>query len=149
MNYFPKNLKYLLKRFGIKQGELAIQVKKKQTTISNWINEVSEPDVSQLLLIHHYFGISLDALVKTDLEKTKVVTDNHIEDFRRAGKTSREVPGKTRPVSKQYFIEDDPKQSIVSEPDPVANWAVMGQLKQIHEKLDDLKDSVESIAQKE
>lgn len=148
MNYFSKNLKYLLKRFGVKQGELAEQVGKKQTTISNWINEVSEPDVSQLLIIHHYFGISLDALVKTDLEKLKVVADSHVEEFKKFGKAKREVPDKKSAASRQYFIEDDPKQSILSEPDPVANWAVMGQLKQIHEKLDDLKDSLQSINKK-
>lgn len=146
MNYFATNLKFLIKRFGIKQGDLATQVKKQQTTISNWINRVSEPDVSQLLIIHQYFGISIDALVKTNLSATGLVTDAHVEEFKRLGAAGRELTMNAKAVSKQYLIDDAPPPSLVSEPDAVASWAFMGQFKQIHEKLDDLQDSVNEIA---
>lgn len=146
MNNFADNLKFLLKRFGVKQSDIALAVKKKQTTISNWINRVSEPDVSQLLDIHQYFGISLDALVKSDLAQENVVTDEHVAEFKKLGSSAREVPKKPRPVSKQYFINEEPQRSMLSEPEAVTSWAVMGQLKHIHEKLDNIQDSVDSIA---
>lgn len=148
MNYLEKNLKYLIKRFDTSQSQLALYMDKRQTSISNWINKVSEPGVSDLLAIHHFFGISLDALVTTDLENSKIVTDTHVADFKRNGKISWKDSGKVQPISEGYFARGQAAELTLNEPDPVANWAIMGQFKQISEKIDQLRLSVDSIAKK-
>lgn len=139
MNYFAANLKFLIKKFGTNQDQLAFAVDKKQQTISNWINEISFPDINDLLAIHQFFGISTDALLKDDLRKSKIVTDEHIEIFKRIGKVKNKNLGKVQTLSRQYFINDGGLEIHANEPDPVASWAVMGQLKGIHDKLDQLR----------
>ena len=79
-NYFASNLKRLLKLKGANQKQLAEFIGVKQTSISNWINEVSSPDVDNLLKTHRYFGLkSLDDLVLQNLttENTKWDTTSH------------------------------------------------------------------------
>lgn len=148
MNYLPKNLKFLIRKYDTSQSQLALYVNKRQQSISNWINNISEPEVSDLISIHHFFGISLDALVFQDLENSKVVTIEHIETFKRNGKVTGKVSGKVLPVSEGYFNRSSGVVSVVNEADQVAAWAYMGQFKQINEKLDQLRLSVDSIAKK-
>lgn len=148
MNYFKENIKYLLDSFDVSQSQLALQIGKKQQTVSNWVNGSSEPDVTDLLQIHHYFGISIDALVMENLKNGKIVTESHIQDFKRNGKVSGKNLGKVKPILKAYFQEDDESNRMLKDPDPVANWAIMGQFKIINEKLDQLRVSVENKGQK-
>lgn len=143
MNYFATNLKFLITRFSTSQDQLAFEVNKKQQTISNWINKVSFPDINDLLAIHQFFGISMDVLIKEDIKKSNIVTDEHVDIFKRIGKVKSKNLGKVQALSRQYFINDEGLGMEVKEPDPVASWAVMGQLKEIHGKLDQLRVLVE------
>jgi len=68
MNHIAKNLKYLRKETGINQGELAIKMKKGQSTIGNWENEISEPNISEIQFLAHFFGITADDLLSKDLQ---------------------------------------------------------------------------------
>ncbi len=147
MNNLAKNLHYLVKRFDTTQAELASFADVSQNSISNWINEISYPSAPVIILIHQYFGISTDALLLKDIEKSKLITDAHVEEFKRLGKTGREA-GKVKSISKEYFKGNDGEESTVSEPGSVASWAVMTQLKQITEKIDELKVSVDAIPRK-
>lgn len=148
MNYLAQNLKYLISKFDTSQGQLALYVNKNQGSISNWINKVSEPSVSDLLKIHEFFGVSLDALVMEDLKNSKVITDEHVAIFKRIGKVNSKNAGKVQPVSRQYFITDQGLETAAAEVDPVASWAIMSQLKQITEKIDGLRLSVDNITKK-
>lgn len=56
---------------NISQEELADKIYVSRQTISNWENDKSYPDVKSLLLISEVFEISLDNLIKGDLEKMK------------------------------------------------------------------------------
>jgi transcriptional regulator with XRE-family HTH domain len=49
------------------QSEIASLIKKGQTTIGNWENGISEPNLDELLIISNFFDIPLDTLVKVDL----------------------------------------------------------------------------------
>lgn len=72
-NYFSSNLKRLLKLKGANQQRLANFVDVKQTSISNWINGVTAPDLNNLVKIYQYFGLkSLDELVLKNLERKEV-----------------------------------------------------------------------------
>lgn len=80
-NYFSSNLKKLLKVKGVNQQNLANFVGVKQTSISNWINEVSSPDVNDLLKIYQYLGIdSLDNLILKNLEVGDVKLDRRLDN---------------------------------------------------------------------
>lgn len=51
-------------------------------TISNWENEKSYPDIHSLLLLSSLFNVSLDQLIKGDIEKMKeIISDQEIKKF--------------------------------------------------------------------
>lgn len=56
---------------NISQEELADRVFVSRQTISNWENNKSYPDVKSLVLMSEIFHVSLDQLIKGDLEKMK------------------------------------------------------------------------------
>ena len=70
MNFLGKNIRHLRKQFAQTQSELADMMKKGQTTIGNWENGVSEPNVEELLRLSNYFATPIDLLVKVDLSLT-------------------------------------------------------------------------------
>jgi transcriptional regulator with XRE-family HTH domain len=80
-NYFASNLKKLLKVKGANQKQLAEFVGVKQTSISNWINEISSPAVNDLLKIYQYLGIeSLDDFLLKDIETGNVKLDKRLDN---------------------------------------------------------------------
>jgi len=60
---------------ALSQEELADKVYVSRQTISNWENDKSYPDVRSLVLLSEIFQISLDNLIKGDLEKMKKEID--------------------------------------------------------------------------
>lgn len=60
---------------NLSQEELAEQVYVSRQTISNWENDKSYPDVKSLVLLSECFGVSLDIMVKGDLERMKKEID--------------------------------------------------------------------------
>ena len=55
----------------LSQDDLADKVYVTRQTISNWENDRNYPDIRSLVLLCNVFGISLDILVKGDLEQMK------------------------------------------------------------------------------
>ncbi|HVU96601.1 MAG TPA: helix-turn-helix transcriptional regulator [Puia sp.] len=72
MHYLGKNLRYLRKQMSKTQSEIASLIKKGQTTIGNWENGISEPNLDELLVISNFFDIPLDALIKVDLAESNM-----------------------------------------------------------------------------
>ena len=56
---------------NLSQDDLADKVYVTRQTISNWENDRNYPDIRSLVLLSSVFGISLDILVKGDLEQMK------------------------------------------------------------------------------
>ena len=56
---------------GLSQEELADRIYVTRQSVSNWENERSYPDIRSLVLLSGVFGISLDILVKGDVEQMK------------------------------------------------------------------------------
>lgn len=56
---------------SMSQDDLAQRVYVTRQTISNWENEKNYPDIHSLLLLCEVFDISLDILVKGDIEEMK------------------------------------------------------------------------------
>ncbi|HFK2575400.1 helix-turn-helix domain-containing protein [Enterococcus faecalis] len=66
-----KQIKKYREEFNFSQEELAKKLFVSRQTISNWENERSYPDIHNLLLLSVLFDVSLDELVKGDVEKMK------------------------------------------------------------------------------
>ena len=70
----------------LSQEDLASRVYVSRQTISNWENDKSYPDVSSLVLLREIFQISLDELIKGDIETMKeVIKKEEIEKMNRYG----------------------------------------------------------------
>jgi transcriptional regulator with XRE-family HTH domain len=79
-----KRLKEYRARAGMTQDELAEILFVSRQTISSWENDKSYPDIHSLLMLGDVFGVSLDTLVKGDIEIMKEKIDGEtIRSFRR------------------------------------------------------------------
>ena len=66
-----KQIKKYRTEMELSQDKLAEKIFVSRQTISNWENNKNYPDVKSLLLLSSLFNVSLDMLVKGDLEKMK------------------------------------------------------------------------------
>lgn len=66
-----KQIKKYRTEMELSQEELSEKIFVSRQTISNWENNKNYPDVKSLLLLSSLFNVSLDMLVKGDLEKMK------------------------------------------------------------------------------
>lgn len=66
--FISSNLKVLRKRRGITQDDLATILNTKRPTLNNYENQVAVPPVEMLIKMSGYFGISIDTLVKINLD---------------------------------------------------------------------------------
>ncbi len=66
-------LKRYRSEMGLSQEELAEKIYVTRQTISNWETEKSYPDIHSLLLLGSFFNVSLDQLIKGDVETMKEV----------------------------------------------------------------------------
>ena len=84
---FGKQIKKLRQEAQLSQEELAERIYVSRQTISNWENDKSYPDVNSLVLLSETFQISLDKLIKGDIEVMKdVIQKEEIEKMNRYGK---------------------------------------------------------------
>ena len=82
-----KQIKKHRQEVQLSQEELAERVYVSRQTISNWENGKSYPDVNSLVLLSETFQISLDNLIKGDIEVMKdVIQKEEIEKMNRYGK---------------------------------------------------------------
>ena len=66
-----KQIKNCRQEANLSQEELAERVYVSRQTISNWENDKSYPDVHSLVLLSEIFQISLDKLIKGDMERMR------------------------------------------------------------------------------
>ena len=83
-----KQIKMHRQELHLSQEELANRIYVSRQTVSNWENDKSYPDVNSLVLLSEIFQISLDKLIKGDIEVMKdVIQKEEIEKMNRYGKT--------------------------------------------------------------
>ena len=70
-----KQIKRYRMEANLSQEELADKVFVSRQTISNWENDKNYPDIKSLVLMSEVFHVSLDHLVKGDLERMKKEID--------------------------------------------------------------------------
>lgn len=66
---FAKNIKFLRKRRGSTQDDVASALGLKRSTLSGYENNVAEPGIEVLIAFSKYFEIAVDTLLKMDLSK--------------------------------------------------------------------------------
>src|SRR5574344_806131 len=66
-----KQIRKYRTQFDLSQEEFAEKIFVSRQTISNWENDKSYPDVKSLVLMSEIFHVSLDKLIKGDLERMK------------------------------------------------------------------------------
>lgn len=84
-----KQIKTFRQEAQLSQEELADRVYVSRQTISNWENDKSYPDVNSLVLLSEVFHISLDKLIKGDIEMMKnVINKDDVLRLNRYGNIS-------------------------------------------------------------
>ncbi|HGD4606286.1 TPA: helix-turn-helix domain-containing protein [Streptococcus agalactiae] len=72
------------KQQALSQEELSEKVYVSRQSISNWENDKTYPDIHSLLLLSQIFQVSLDQLIKGDIEKMKyTITQVDKKNFER------------------------------------------------------------------
>ena len=66
---FSSNIKFLRKRLGRTQDEVAHALNMKRSTLSGYENEVAQPSVPVLVAFSNHFNVAIDTLVKVDLSE--------------------------------------------------------------------------------
>jgi transcriptional regulator with XRE-family HTH domain len=122
MHLLGKNIRFLRKQFPVTQSKLASLIGKGQTTIGNWENGISEPNIEELLILSNYFDISLDLLIKVDLSLT-----NYKVEKRVSGEDSRQPP----PVK----YDQTEQEMVVREHDAGLTY-VLQEIKALREEID-------------
>ena len=70
-----KQIKKYRTKANLSQEELAEKIFVSRQTISNWENDKNYPDIKSLVLMSEVFQVSLDNLIKGDLERMKKEID--------------------------------------------------------------------------
>ncbi len=79
-----KQIKKYRNNISLSQEQLAERIFVSRQTISNWENDKNYPDIKSLLLLSEVFEVSLDDLVKGDLEEMKnQINDEDISKFKK------------------------------------------------------------------
>ena len=65
--YFTSNIKFLRKRKGRTQDDVAFSLNLKRSTLSGYENGVAQPGIDLLVSFSRYFNLSVDTLLKVDI----------------------------------------------------------------------------------
>jgi len=67
--YFTSNIKFLRKRKGRTQDDVAAALNLKRSTLSGYENGVAQPGIDILVSFSGYFNMSIDTLLKVDMTR--------------------------------------------------------------------------------
>lgn len=80
--YFSRNIKFLRKRKGLSQADVANAIGVPRPTYSGYENEISFPILEKLIKISDFFGYSIDVLIKEDLPS---LSENELQNLKSYG----------------------------------------------------------------
>jgi transcriptional regulator with XRE-family HTH domain len=137
MNYFSKNMVHLRKRFSITQSSVSKYVGKRQSTIGNWENGATYPDLDDIFKLIQFFGISFEDLTQRDLTMIQL-TDSE-DEAKKAGYLYVKVPQKIRAKRNlPKYEEVKERNSLVQDSGDMKEWVSIKLLQGIDSKLDEL-----------
>jgi len=65
--FFSSNIKFLRRRRGLTQDDVADTLNMKRSTLSGYENGVAQPGFDALIAMSKYFNVAIDTLIKADL----------------------------------------------------------------------------------
>ena len=68
---------------GMSQDDLAGRIYVSRQTISSWENSKTYPDIQSILLISELFGVTVDSLIKGDVETMTETVDRDVRTLKR------------------------------------------------------------------
>lgn len=115
MTTIAKNIRYLRKKHNLSQEQLAKIVNKGSfTTIQKWESCVSEPSLLCVSQMSDFFGVSIDDLVKVDLE---IAESQPIADRNLSRRMKRYLEGLSsvdiETIRRIAYLGDDARDSIL------------------------------------
>lgn len=139
-SFFAKNLRYLRKNHVFTLDEMRTRTGFKSSTLSNYENDNTEPDIKGLINISKFFGIAIDDILLVDLENVHL-SNGKAGGKNEAGSTSKSAANSASKVKNYPIIEDTPM--TLNEPDPTTDWMFVSILKGMDKKLDILLSAKE------
>jgi transcriptional regulator with XRE-family HTH domain len=124
----------------LNQITLAAEVGKGNTTIGNWENGVSQPNVEEMIALCNFFGVDVSSLITVDLAKTNTITDEHVDKFSGKNGLKNKQPGKAS--AKKY---DQRSANPVVNEEEITMWLVLGELRDLSGKIDKLQATIDKI----
>lgn len=118
MSYLSANIRHLRRLKGISQAELAKNFGKKQNTIGNWENGISEPSIKELVTLSQIFMVDIPTLVSRNLEH---------------GNES---------INEQLNEESLDNSLVERDKELEGFWLTLRELRLIHEKVDKLLNAM-------
>ena len=79
MTIFSKNIKLLRLRKGLTQSEMSVSAGIKRSTLSGYENQVAYPNINALVHLSEFFNVSIDTLLKVDLNTLSSDELNQLE----------------------------------------------------------------------
>lgn len=104
---FGKNIKYLREKKGKRQADLAGILELMPNTLGDYERNKTEPSFYTLIKISEFFELSIDSLLKTDIEKVQVI-DNYEASKKTDKSTGFGTDSSTDDRSKSTVLNEDP-----------------------------------------
>jgi transcriptional regulator with XRE-family HTH domain len=67
--FFNSNIKFLRKRRGRTQDDVAVALDMKRSTLSGYENNIAQPGFEMLISFSSYYNVAIDTLIKVDLTR--------------------------------------------------------------------------------
>lgn len=109
--YFSSNIKFLRRRKGFTQNEIADHLGMKRPTLSGYENEVSQPSIAALLTFSKFHNIAIDTLLNIDLAKLSELQLRQLEH----GEDVFIRGGRLRVLATTVNADNDENIELVSE----------------------------------
>ncbi len=109
--YFSSNIKFLRKRKGVTQNEIADHLGMKRPTLSGYENEVSQPTIAALITFSKFHNIAIDTLLNIDLPKLSELQLRQLEH----GEDVFIRGGRLRVLATTVNADNDENIELVSE----------------------------------
>ena len=127
----------LRSHFSITQVSVSKYVGKRQSTIGNWENGATYPDLDDILKLIQFFGISFEDLTQRDLSTVKLT--NNEDEGTRPGYLYVRVSQKLRAKRNlPKYREIKSRASQVQDSGDMKEWVSVKLLQGIDRKLDQL-----------
>jgi transcriptional regulator with XRE-family HTH domain len=110
--HFGANLKFLRKRRKRTQDELAMAMGMKRPTLSGYENGIAQPGLAALVAFSEYFGLPIDALVRTDLSQ---LGESRLSQLERGGEVYFKG-SHLRVLATTVFPDNEENIEMVPEP---------------------------------